>query len=159
MSIMLMTTSIGGITSPLSAAARAAGAATVFYTIIDATRPDKTGLKEPDVSASEDLVLQDVNFAYPTRPDLVILNKLSIRFPVGKTTAIVGASGSGKTTIVGLLLRWYEIESLESNDMVGDIRIDCSQLENGNRNTLLTSERKRRVCCGVTALSKLGVGP
>ncbi|KAL0467728.1 ABC transporter-like protein [Neurospora intermedia] len=117
MSIVLMTTSISGITSPLSAATRAAGAATVFYTIIDATRPNKTGLKAPDVSASQDIVLQDVNFAYPTRPDLVILNNLSIRFPMGKTTAVVGPSGSGKTTIVGLLMRWYEIESLESNDM------------------------------------------
>ncbi|EAA29583.2 P-loop containing nucleoside triphosphate hydrolase protein [Neurospora crassa] len=117
MSIVLMTTSVSGITSPLSAAIRAAGAATVFYTIIDAIRPDKTGLKDPDVSASQDIVLQDVNFAYPTRPDLVILNNLSIRFPMGKTTAVVGPSGSGKTTIVGLLMRWYEIESLESNDM------------------------------------------
>lgn len=119
---MLMTTSIGGITSPLSAAARAASAATIFYTIIDAPKPDKSGVREPDVSASKDIVLQDVNFAYPTRPDLVILNKLSIRFPAGKTTAIVGVSGSGKSTIVALLLRFYEIESLESNDMVGDIR-------------------------------------
>ena len=120
---MLMTTSIGGITSPLSAAARAAGAATVFYTIIDAPRPDKTGLTEPDVLASKDLVLQNVNFAYPTRPDLVILNNLSLRFPAGKTTAIVGPSGSGKSTIVGVLLRWYEIESLDSNDMVGYSRL------------------------------------
>ena len=126
---MLMTTSIGGITSPLSAAARAAGAATVFYTIIDAPRPDKRGLKEPDVSASEDLVLQNVNFAYPTRPDLVILSNLSIRFPAGKTTAIVGPSGSGKSTIVGLLLRWYEIEALESGDMVGYVRPVMHRLE------------------------------
>lgn len=126
MSIVLMTTSISGITSPLSAATRAAGAATVFYTIIDATRPNKTGLKAPDVSASQDIVLQDVNFAYPTRPDLVILNNLSIRFPMGKTTAVVGPSGSGKTTIVGLLMRWYEIESLESNDMVCGLTIHRS---------------------------------
>ncbi|KAK3401641.1 P-loop containing nucleoside triphosphate hydrolase protein [Sordaria brevicollis] len=117
MSIMLMTTSIGGITSPLSAAARAAGAATIFYTIIDAPKPNKSGVRDPDVSASRDIVLQDVNFAYPTRPDLVILNKLSVRFPAGKTTAIVGKSGSGKSTLVALLLRFYEVESLESNDM------------------------------------------
>ncbi|KAK1773245.1 putative ABC transporter [Copromyces sp. CBS 386.78] len=116
--IIALQQALGGITSPLSAAAQAAGAATVFYTIIDAPRPDKTGLKEPDVSATKDLVFQDVNFAYPTRPDLVILNKLSIRFPAGITTAIVGPSGSGKSTVAALLLRFYEIESLESNDMV-----------------------------------------
>ncbi|KAK0709215.1 ABC transporter-like protein [Lasiosphaeria miniovina] len=117
MSVMLMTTSIGGITAPLAAAARAAGAATVFYTIIDAPRPDKSGVKEPEVSASEDIVLQNVNFAYPTRPDIKVLDDLSLQFPVSKITAIVGPSGSGKSTIVGLLERWYEIEALESNAM------------------------------------------
>ncbi|KAK3381970.1 P-loop containing nucleoside triphosphate hydrolase protein [Podospora didyma] len=117
MSVMLMTTSIGGITAPLAAAARAAGAATVFYTIIDAPRPDKRGVKDLDVNASEDIVLEHVNFAYPTRPDLKVLDDLTLRFPAGKITAIVGPSGSGKSTIVGLLERWYEIESLESMDM------------------------------------------
>lgn len=119
MSVMLMTTSIGGITGPLSAAARAAGAATIFYTILDAPRPDKSGVKYPEVLASEDIVLQHVNFAYPTRPDLKILNDLTLRLPAGKVTAIVGPSGSGKSTIVGLLERWYEIESVDSGHPVG----------------------------------------
>lgn len=44
------------------------------------------------------------------RPDLRILQNLNVRFPAGKTTAIVGASGSGKSTIVGLLERWYELD-------------------------------------------------
>ncbi|KAK0628761.1 P-loop containing nucleoside triphosphate hydrolase protein [Bombardia bombarda] len=117
-SVMLMTTSIGGITAPLSAAARAAGAATIFYTIIDAPRPDRSGVKDPEVSASEDIILENVNFAYMTRPDLKILDNLTLCLPAGKITAIVGPSGSGKSTIVGLLERWYEIESLESGDMV-----------------------------------------
>ncbi|KAK3904233.1 P-loop containing nucleoside triphosphate hydrolase protein [Staphylotrichum tortipilum] len=114
MSVMLMTTSVGGITAPLTAAARAAGAATIFYTILDAPKPDKSGMKHPKVSAAEDLILDHVNFAYPTRPDLKILDNLCLRFPAGKVTAVVGPSGSGKSTIVGLLERWYEIESPES---------------------------------------------
>ncbi|KAK0616812.1 P-loop containing nucleoside triphosphate hydrolase protein [Immersiella caudata] len=113
MSVMLMTSSIGGITAPLAAAARAAGAATIFYTIIDAPRKDRSGLKHPEVSASEDIVLQNVNFAYSTRPDLKILDNLCIRFPAGKVTAIVGPSGAGKSTIVGLIERWYEIEAYD----------------------------------------------
>src|SRR4051812_32365216 len=118
MSVMLMVSSIGGITAPLSAAARAAGAATIFYTIIDAPRKDRSGIMDPEVSASEDIVLENVNFAYSTRPDLKILDNLSLRFPAGKVTAIVGPSGAGKSTIVGLLERWYEIEALESGDIV-----------------------------------------
>jgi ABC-type multidrug transport system fused ATPase/permease subunit len=118
MSVMLMTTAISGITAPLSAAARAAGAATIFYTIIDAPKLDKSGLKDPEVSASADIVLDHVNFAYPTRPGLKVLDELCLRFPAGKVTAIVGPSGSGKSTIVGLLERWYEIESPESGHKV-----------------------------------------
>ncbi|KAF2193181.1 multidrug resistance protein-like protein 1 [Zopfia rhizophila CBS 207.26] len=51
--------------------------------------------------------LQDVHFAYPTRPDVKVLNGLTLSVPAKKTTALVGASGSGKSTIVGLLERWY----------------------------------------------------
>jgi ATP-binding cassette, subfamily B (MDR/TAP), member 1 len=117
---MLMTSSIGGVTAPLSSAAKAAGAAAIFYSIIDAPKPDTSGVVYPEVSASEDLVLEHVNFAYPTRPDIKILDDLSIRFPAGKITAIVGPSGSGKSTIVGLLERWYELEPLESADIVSE---------------------------------------
>jgi ATP-binding cassette subfamily B (MDR/TAP) protein 1 len=118
MSIMLMTTSISGITAPLSAAMRAAGAATIFYTIIDAPRLDKSGVKAPEVSASEDIVLENVNFAYATRPHIKVLDNLSLRLPAGKVTALVGPSGSGKSTIVGLLERWYEIEAWDSGHPV-----------------------------------------
>lgn len=118
MSVLLMTTSISGITNPLAAAARASGAATIFYTVIDAPRPDRSGVKHPEASASEDIVLEHVNFAYPTRPDFKVLDCLSLRLPAGKVTAIVGPSGSGKSTIVGLLERWYEIESPDSSHPV-----------------------------------------
>jgi ATP-binding cassette, subfamily B (MDR/TAP), member 1 len=66
-----------------------------------------TGLKDPDVSVTEDIIFKDVTFAYPTRPDTVVLDRINLRFETGKTTAIVGPSGSGKSTIVGLLQRWY----------------------------------------------------
>jgi ATP-binding cassette subfamily B (MDR/TAP) protein 1 len=52
--------------------------------------------------------LQEVSFAYSTRSSSKVLNNLSLTFEAGKTTALVGASGSGKSTIVGLLERWYD---------------------------------------------------
>ena len=52
--------------------------------------------------------LEGVEFAYPSRPDTQVLNGLNLSIPAGKTTALVGASGSGKSTIVGLLERWYD---------------------------------------------------
>jgi ATP-binding cassette subfamily B (MDR/TAP) protein 1 len=68
------------------------------------------GLKDPEVSASEDITFHSVNFAYPSRPHVKVLDDLSFRFERGKITAIVGASGSGKSTIVGLLERWYDLD-------------------------------------------------
>ncbi|XP_071703363.1 ABC transporter B family member 13 [Rutidosis leptorrhynchoides] len=51
---------------------------------------------------------RNVSFAYPTRPDIHVLNDLSLKITVGKSLAIVGPSGSGKSTIIGLLLRFYD---------------------------------------------------
>lgn len=125
MNVMLMTSSIGGITAPLTAAARAAGSATVFYTIIDAPKPYIGGIKGPEATAAEDIVLDHVNFVYPTRPHIKILDDLSLRFPAGKVTAIVGPSGSGKSTIVGLLERWYELDG----DLATNIGVSLSRLQ------------------------------
>jgi ATP-binding cassette subfamily B (MDR/TAP) protein 1 len=86
----------------------AATAAAELFIAIDAPVPDTSGLKDPDVSATKDIELRDVSFAYPTRADTAVLKKLNVRFEAGKTTAIVGPSGSGKSTIVGLIQRWYE---------------------------------------------------
>lgn len=76
---------------------------------VDAPKPSTAGLKEPDVSAHDELRLTSVNFAYPSRPHVKVLDDLNVNFEPGKITAIVGASGSGKSTIVGLLERWYEL--------------------------------------------------
>ena len=81
---------------------------TWVYTV-DAPKPSTAGLKEPEVSAGDELRLESVNFAYPSRPHVKVLDDLSVRFEPGKITAIVGASGSGKSTVVGLLERWYEL--------------------------------------------------
>ncbi|WWD15747.1 hypothetical protein CI109_100169 [Kwoniella shandongensis] len=51
--------------------------------------------------------LQNVSFAYPSRPDNPVLQDISIFLPPGETTFIVGGSGSGKSTIAQLLLRLY----------------------------------------------------
>ncbi|KAI2602444.1 P-loop containing nucleoside triphosphate hydrolase protein [Hypoxylon sp. NC1633] len=110
MCIMMIVMGIGSIASPISAAARAAGAASILFNGIDAPRPVVTGLKHPDVSATGDIILWGVNFTYPTRPTLKVLDGLNLILPAGKVTAIVGPSGSGKSTIVALIERWYELD-------------------------------------------------
>ena len=52
--------------------------------------------------------LVNVRFAYPARPESIVLKHFSLQVPTGKTVALVGESGSGKSTIVGLLERFYD---------------------------------------------------
>ncbi|KAG0477928.1 hypothetical protein HPP92_012647 [Vanilla planifolia] len=52
--------------------------------------------------------LKDVTFSYPSRPDVIIFREFSLFFPAGKTVAIVGGSGSGKSTVVALIERFYD---------------------------------------------------
>lgn len=51
---------------------------------------------------------KNVNFSYPSRPDVLIFNKLSLDIPPGKIVALVGGSGSGKSTIISLIERFYD---------------------------------------------------
>ena len=60
---------------------------------------------------------KNVTFRYPTRPEQKVLDDFSATFEEGKTTAIVGASGSGKSTIIQLIERFYDPEA-------GEIKLD-----------------------------------
>ncbi|GBG27421.1 ABC transporter B family member 11 [Hondaea fermentalgiana] len=75
---------------------------------IDAS--DSSGLKDEAVT-SEDIDFSAVNFAYPTRPDALVYENMSLNIKGGSTVALVGASGSGKSTCVGLVERFYDAAS------------------------------------------------
>ncbi|GFH13375.1 uncharacterized protein HaLaN_09249 [Haematococcus lacustris] len=53
--------------------------------------------------------LQDVTFRYPARPTVTVFKGFTLDIPAGQTVALVGESGSGKSTIVGLVLRYYDV--------------------------------------------------
>ena len=63
-----------------------------------------------------DVVFRDVDFSYPSRPDAKVLDGLNLILPRGKVTALVGASGAGKSTVAQLLCRFYEPDA-------GEIRV------------------------------------
>ncbi|KAK9468222.1 P-loop containing nucleoside triphosphate hydrolase protein [Lipomyces arxii] len=65
----------------------------------------------------------DVRFIYPSRPDVTVLRKFNLVVPAGSTVALVGASGSGKSTIIGLLERFYRIVG-------GNITLDGHDINN-----------------------------
>lgn len=76
------------------------------------------------------VALRDVRFSYPSAPDEPVLRGISIDIPAGKTVAIVGASGAGKSTIVQLLMRLYDPTS-------GDVLWDGVPLRSISRRVLL----------------------
>ena len=53
------------------------------------------------------ITFHNVRHIYPSRPKVVALDDVSFTIPAGKTTALVGASGSGKSTVVDLIERFY----------------------------------------------------
>ncbi|MEW5320485.1 MAG: hypothetical protein WDW38_011554 [Sanguina aurantia] len=75
----------------------------------------------PAQSGGYDIELQDVKFSY--RPDASILEGVSLRVPAGTSCAVVGASGSGKSTILRLLFRFYDPQHgrvlIGGNDLTG----------------------------------------
>ncbi|KAI6167605.1 P-loop containing nucleoside triphosphate hydrolase protein [Pisolithus thermaeus] len=101
-------------------------AAKLFATIerapdIDSASPD--GLKPEKVVG--EIAIDDVRFSYPARPDVPILKGINMTFEAGKTTALVGASGSGKSTIVALVERFYD-------PLGGTVRLDGVDLRDLN---------------------------
>ncbi|GJJ74770.1 ATP-binding cassette, subfamily B (MDR/TAP), member 1 [Entomortierella parvispora] len=101
---------LGNIGPNLSAFANAQGAAyNIFKTIdrvpvIDSANP--AGAKPENLQGH--IIVRDVDFHYPSRPDVPILKKMNVEVLPGQTIALVGQSGSGKSTIVGLVERFYD---------------------------------------------------
>jgi ATP-binding cassette subfamily B (MDR/TAP) protein 1 len=106
---------------------RAASAAAQLFVLIDR----KTAIDPFDPSGEQPsslegiLELEGVTFAYPTRPNTTVLDNFSLHAPAGKVTALVGHSGSGKSTIVGLIERWY-------NPISGTIKLDGRSISSLN---------------------------
>jgi len=87
---------------------QASGASARIFELLE--RPPKIPL-DGGVSPSTiigDIAFSDVHFSYPTRPDALVLEGFSLHVPAHSTCALVGASGSGKSTVIALLQRFYE---------------------------------------------------
>ncbi|KAK2910243.1 ATP-binding cassette, sub-family B (MDR/TAP), member 4 isoform X2 [Channa argus] len=100
-----------GQTSPnIQTFASARGAAHKVYSIID-HKPSIDSYSEegfkPD-SIKGNIEFKNIHFNYPSRPDVKILNNMSLSVKSGQTIALVGSSGCGKSTTIQLLQRFYD---------------------------------------------------
>ncbi|CAF3770521.1 unnamed protein product [Rotaria sp. Silwood1] len=83
----------------------------------------ETGLKKDDLIG--DIRFSNVHFSYPSRRDVKVLTNLSFDVKRGQTVALIGSSGSGKSTCIQLLQRFYDQDS-------GSIFIDEKQINEYN---------------------------
>lgn len=98
--------SLGGLPEQLAAIQRALGASDRLLNYIDEEEEPNPG-KIKINRLSSDIILDNVSFHYPSRPEVKVLDNLNLKIQHGKITAVAGPSGSGKSTLVSLLLRFY----------------------------------------------------
>ncbi|KAJ3070700.1 ATP-binding cassette, sub-B (MDR TAP), member 4, partial [Quaeritorhiza haematococci] len=126
-SIIIGAFSIGSAGPGLTALSTAQGAAHKIFEIIDRQSEidysDQKGEKPAQVKG--EIVFKDVGFHYPQRPDVPILSSFSLTIKPGTTVALVGASGSGKSTIIKLITRFY-------NPTAGSVTLDSTPLDRLN---------------------------
>ncbi|XP_069672760.1 mitochondrial potassium channel ATP-binding subunit isoform X1 [Periplaneta americana] len=86
-----------------------AGARVFEFINLESSMPITGGKKIPYHTLIADVTFNNVTFSYPTRPQQVVLRNFNLHLPAGKTVAIVGSSGNGKSTVAALLERFYDV--------------------------------------------------
>ena len=112
-------------TSPLTQIAQgltnlqtaSASAHRIFDFLESEEMPDESEKNKELLSVRGDVEFSHVRFAYPDTPDKIVIKDFSARAKAGQKIAIVGPTGAGKTTMVNLLMRFFDING-------GDITID-----------------------------------
>ena len=86
------------------------GASSRLWQIIDKnpTIPFDHGLIPKTGNLKGNISFDNIDFSYPSRPDISVLKNLSLHVPSDHVMAVVGGSGSGKSTLASLLLRLYD---------------------------------------------------
>lgn len=145
---LIAATSVSAIAPQITAFTNAAAAASELFSVLDKKSEldplDESG-KIPNMSCYGNIEIANLAFAYPSRPGAPVLRNFNISIAAGKTTALVGASGSGKSTVVGLLERWYTPSS-------GSIMLDGINISDYNTQWLRSRIRLVQQVCSLVPL-------
>ncbi|MCK9799945.1 ABC transporter transmembrane domain-containing protein [Pseudomonas sp. MAFF 302030] len=108
---LIVGSAFGTLSEVIGELQRAAGAAERIAELLrseNIIQAPPTGLVALPERVSGDLVLEDLRFSYPSRPESFAVDGLSLTIKAGETVALVGPSGAGKSTLYDLLLRFYD---------------------------------------------------
>jgi ABC-type multidrug transport system fused ATPase/permease subunit len=103
--------SIGGLASVYAQLQKAIGATETIFDLMEETPEMEISNEEKSSVDVLRIAFNQVNFSYPTRTDVQVLKSVSFDLDWGNTLALVGRSGSGKSTIASLLMRFYTIDN------------------------------------------------
>jgi len=117
--MMFSTSGMGQAANWVSGAGKGKAAAVRVFELFDATPPidskpwNEDGTVRPIRAHNKgdiqgEIELRNVKFAYPTRKTACVFDGLSLKIPAGQTAALIGSSGSGKSTVMSLLERFYD---------------------------------------------------
>ncbi len=110
---LIVGSAFGTLSEVIGELQRAAGAAERIAELLrseNLIQPPNEGLVALPERVRGELVLENLRFSYPSRPDSYAVDGLSLTVREGETLALVGPSGAGKSTIYDLLLRFYDPE-------------------------------------------------
>ncbi|GAV83929.1 ABC_tran domain-containing protein/ABC_membrane domain-containing protein [Cephalotus follicularis] len=101
--------SVSSLSGLYSTAMKAAGASRRVFQLLDrVSSMPRSGEKCPVGNPDGDVEMEDVWFAYPSRPSHMVLKGITLKLRPGSKVALVGPSGGGKTTIANLIERFYD---------------------------------------------------
>jgi ATP-binding cassette, subfamily B (MDR/TAP), member 1 len=131
LAIIMGAFALGNVAPNMKAFATAIAAASKIYSTIDRPSPldptDKKGFKIDRSELKGMVEFRQVKLVYPSRPHVVTLDSVSFDAHPNETTALVGVSGSGKSSLVGLLERFYE--PLEGEILLDGVKIEALNLQ------------------------------
>ncbi len=101
--------SISGLADLYSQVQKAVGSTESLMALLD-EKPEFLPVVEGgcEHQLSGELVLQNVSFSYPSRPEVEVLKNINLSIPAGRRIALVGPSGAGKTSLSALIFRFYD---------------------------------------------------
>ena len=106
----------------------ALGVCEKIFEIMDEPVLINNGDRNPNFTENDVVVeFKEGTFAYPSKPTVQVLKGLNLKIRKGESVALVGASGSGKSSIVSLILRFYDL--IEGQLLIGGVNIKDIHVE------------------------------